>query len=363
MKRKPKFFFIVQGEGRGHLTQALALKELLNAAGYDSIKAMVGKSPEKSLPDFFVQGMDCSPGYFSSPNYVRDAQNRSIKVFASILATVFRAGQYLRSIRMIRKAIQKEQPDMIINFFEPLAGLACFCRPQLPVVCIGHQYLFLHPGFKFPTGYHLNKLAAKVVTRLTALGAKRLFALSFYPLDLSEKSRLVVMPPLLRQYILQLSENRGGHYLFYILNDGYSRDIISLHRKSKDMKSLCFWDKPQAPAVVRPLKNLTFYKLNGRRFLEGMAKAKAVMTTGGFETACEALFLKKPVLVVPVCRHYDQIINAHDLESNARLGVAAKGFDRASIERASSRDFDYNGYIEWAKTAKMRFLTEIESLL
>ncbi len=363
-KKEMKFLFIVQGEGRGHLTQALALKEILKSSGHKLVGVMAGQSPQRTIPDYFIEKMNASLIYYDSPNYIRDSKNRSIKAFSSLLSTCWRIGRYIKSIRCMQKTVQKTRPDIIINFFEPLAGIySLLCRPQSPVICIGHQYLFLHPGFRFPPGRVINKWAAKIVTRITAIGAERLLALSFYPLSGGRDKKIVVMPPLLRDYILKLSVRNYGHYLFYILNEGYSRDIISLHRKNPDLKSICFWDRPKAPERLEALENLTFYQLNGDCFLEAMATSKAVITTGGFETACEALYLKKPIVVIPVSKHYDQVINAYDLNDNAKLGRAANRFDRESIDDALSRNIGYDVYLRWVQTAKRRFVHEIQHVI
>ena len=38
-----KFLFIVQGEGRGHLTQAITLEEILRRNGHEVVEVLVGK--------------------------------------------------------------------------------------------------------------------------------------------------------------------------------------------------------------------------------------------------------------------------------------------------------------------------------
>lgn len=38
-----KFLFIVQGEGRGHLTQALTLEDYLQQEGHEVVKVLVGE--------------------------------------------------------------------------------------------------------------------------------------------------------------------------------------------------------------------------------------------------------------------------------------------------------------------------------
>ena len=48
-----KVVFVVQGEGRGHMTQAITMKELLCSNGHEVTKVLVGRSKSRSLPDFF----------------------------------------------------------------------------------------------------------------------------------------------------------------------------------------------------------------------------------------------------------------------------------------------------------------------
>ena len=39
-----RYLFIIQGEGRGHLTQAMTLERLLTSHGHEVVKMLVGKS-------------------------------------------------------------------------------------------------------------------------------------------------------------------------------------------------------------------------------------------------------------------------------------------------------------------------------
>lgn len=50
-----KVLFIVQGEGRGHLTQAITLEEILRRNGHEVVEVLVGKSNTRRLPGFFNQ--------------------------------------------------------------------------------------------------------------------------------------------------------------------------------------------------------------------------------------------------------------------------------------------------------------------
>ena len=48
-----EILFIVQGEGRGHLTQAITLEEILLRNGHEVVEVLVGKSSSRRLPGIF----------------------------------------------------------------------------------------------------------------------------------------------------------------------------------------------------------------------------------------------------------------------------------------------------------------------
>ena len=50
-----KILFIVQGEGRGHLTQAISMERLLRSNGHEVVEVLVGKSESRRLPGFFIR--------------------------------------------------------------------------------------------------------------------------------------------------------------------------------------------------------------------------------------------------------------------------------------------------------------------
>ena len=51
-----KCLFIVQGEGRAHLTQAITLEEMLLRNGHEVVEVLVGESSSRILPGFFKIG-------------------------------------------------------------------------------------------------------------------------------------------------------------------------------------------------------------------------------------------------------------------------------------------------------------------
>ena len=175
-----KFLFIVQGEGRGHLTQAITLENILLRNGHEVVEILVGKSESRRLPGFFTRSIHAPVKQFLSPNFLPTPVNKRVSLPRSIAYNILKLPEYGESIRYIRSRIQESGADIVINFYELLTGLTYFLfRPRVPQVCIGHQYLFLHKDFHLPEVDRWSMSLLNLFTRLTSLEATKRLALSF----------------------------------------------------------------------------------------------------------------------------------------------------------------------------------------
>ena len=68
-----KFLFIVQGEGRGHFTQAITLEDMLLRKGHQVVEVLVGKSSSRTLPGFFNRSIKAPVKRFTRPNFLPTA--------------------------------------------------------------------------------------------------------------------------------------------------------------------------------------------------------------------------------------------------------------------------------------------------
>lgn len=84
-----KYVFIVQGEGRGHLTQAISMERLLRENGHEVSAVMVGKSPARKLPSFFEATIHAPVEMFESFNFVPSASNRKASALKTGLYNIF----------------------------------------------------------------------------------------------------------------------------------------------------------------------------------------------------------------------------------------------------------------------------------
>ncbi|HEV7231495.1 MAG TPA: glycosyltransferase family protein [Bacteroidia bacterium] len=296
MKLKKKIVLTVQGEGRGHLTQAISLCSILENGGYEIAAVMVGSSSRRELPAFFRAAISAPLITFQSPNFVTDRKNKSIRIRKSLLRNFMLLPTFFKSMRRMEQVIEEHNPVAIINLYDPLTGLfSFFKRPSVPVICVAHQYLLLHPDFDMPAGHRLDKFLLRAFTRLTSYGAIRKLAISFYPMSRMRCTGITVVPPLLRKEVFEQIPQQKGHFLIYLLNKGYREDVIRWHEQNQETETHVFCDSSEKYETVQYGERLFFHRLNDRKFLGLMAGAKGLISTAGFESICEAMYMQAGV--------------------------------------------------------------------
>jgi uncharacterized protein (TIGR00661 family) len=194
------------------------------------------------------------------------------------------------------------------------------------------------------------------LTRLTSTGAEKLLALSFSPMPDLPGKKIYVVPPLLRKEVLGLSPEDGGYILGYMLNAGYGEEIIRWHNSHPEIIAHFFWDKKDAPEDLEAGPNLFFHRINDVKFLEYMKGCSGYASTSGFESICEAMYLRKPVLMVPTAGHIEQRCNSVDAV-RAGAGITSDNFDLDKLlEFIPTFNKDDGQFIQWVKQAEQKFI-------
>lgn len=321
-----RVLFIVQGEGRGHLTQAISLSQMLQKAGHEVVGAWVSVTEGRPVASFFAQQFTAPIHPVEGPGLTYCPRTNALDVPTTLYKATRSWKRYHHSLRQLRDAIRQEQPDVVVNFFELLGGLtyALYDLPA-PMVCIAHQYLGLHPDFPLPKGRWLQRLSFQWLVRATSFGAYERLGLSFDQQPDFPQERLRVVPPLLRQEVTELTPTDEAFVLAYTTQPGLRSEVLEAHRERPDVPIRYFHAGVTEPEQ-RFDDSLTECRIDGKRYLDAMQRCRAVVTTAGFESLCEALYLGKPVLMMPQPNHYEQMGNALDGQ-RAGVGLAAHSFD------------------------------------
>lgn len=359
-----KYILAVQGEGRGHMTQALSMYDLLIEQGHTVCAVILGSSGTRDVPKFFFEKINAPIVQLQSPNFVSDKKNKSINVPKSVIYNFSKLKTFRKSLKTIDALMKEHQPDVVINFFDLLIGLYYrFYRPSAKLVCIAHQYIYFHPDFEFPEGHWLDRAAIKFYTKLTATGSSKNLGLSFYKIH-TNNEEVVVVPPLLRKEVFNLEPKKDDFYLVYLVNRGYFEEVLNWHSQHPETTIHCFTDQPELihDAYRFDRNTLFVHAINDTLFLEMMSKARGLASTAGFESVCEAMYLGKPVLMVPIQGHYEQFCNSRDAYK-AGAGIFSDSFDLSKLANFSSTFDGSNPWFKnWVANAKHRIYNEIISV-
>jgi uncharacterized protein (TIGR00661 family) len=357
----------VQGEGRGHMTQAIAVKDMLKKMNMEVCCVIVGCSSRREIPDFFKQNFDVPILSLESPNFVTGTDNKSIKIGMTAWANMLKLGAFHRSINIIHKLVKFHKADLIINFYEPLIGMyRLFHKTPCKILSIAHQYIYLHDAFRFPAGNWFQKQILIQYSKFTTIQADLVLAISQYDLPKSKRKNLQIVPPILRDTLSGLHVQDKNFILVYLVNSGYMNDILRWHKNNPAVKLHCFSDSKKVKEVYSGEwivdETLSFHSLNDQKFLDMMANCSGMASTAGFESVCEAIYLGKPVMMVPVEGHFEQFCNARDAQI-VGAGIYSKHFNLEKLVRYIPFYGKTNGpFREWVNVAEEKIIGSILSL-
>ena len=87
-----------------------------------------------------------------------------------------------------------------------------------------------------------------------------------------------------------------------------------------------------------------------------MKDCSAYASTSGFESICEAMYMRKPILMVPTQGHFEQECNSIDA-MRAGAGIVGQSFDLGRllefIPRYQKEDVKF---VQWVQGAEKKFL-------
>lgn len=302
---KKKCIFFIQGEGRGHCAQALALKQIFDEIGIDVVGVYIGKNHLARNHDWVLKDINvATTGGYYSPNFVY--HNNEISLTKTVLKTIKNVKNIVSSIKYIKDLVKLHNPDFVINFYEPLVGRALL-NHSVPVIVIGHQFMIPHP--LYPKQLPIQRFLIQFFNHLVAGTAVKKIALSYYPQY--DTYNITVCPPLLRRDILQSNiVIKPNKVVAYVVNSYLVEKITNQAHLYPDKQFVIY---NETYSYVN--KNVECKKV-GPSFVTDLLSAEYVITSGGFETICESVYLNKKILAVPVENHAEQILNTIDASTN-----------------------------------------------
>ena len=331
-----KILFGVQTEGNGHITQCIATKQYLQSQGIEVTTAFAAKK-KRGLSKYFTDEFNVID--YNGFDFVFDNVGRVV-IWKTIVKNTFELPRLIVSFIKICIIIQKEKPDAIFNYYEPLVGLTALFFKNIKYVSFGHQYAMDSVIYPRINGYIVQKLFLSIINKITSIRAK-IVALSYYEFN---DTTMIVSPPILRAESYSISDKKEDFVLVYLMNEDMLPQLISQAKKYPDINIQCF---TKLTKQYDELPNLKLFNLDGKLFQEKMKVCKSVVCSGGFETSAEAIYQNKPLLMIPMPNHYEQHANCNDAYLNS-YAIYSESIDLSKIPKyqlGNKKWFDTYQYV------------------
>ena len=298
----------VMGYGRGHAMRSAAvlpaLMERYNVtvyAGGDAYEAMVDRFPVVRIPTL---GYAYGPGGRISWSHT---MAKNVPAASDLLLGGNGMRNLLRELRL-------RDTRLVISDSEAWTHRAAR-RLGLPRISFDHVGIIAWCNPPLPREDWLSGHRDALGYRFLMGNPERILLSSFYP-AVPRRPGIEIIPPLMRDEVVNTRPSEGDYLLAYF-NKGQEQYLPSVEDTLK-----------QLPCPVRIYGtsrsgqdgNLTYLPPANQAFVEDVAGSQAILSTAGNQLIGEALYYRKPILVVPEdC--FEQRLNAYMVK---RMGIGER---------------------------------------
>jgi uncharacterized protein (TIGR00661 family) len=290
-------------------------------------------------------------------------EDNQVRNFRTVLANLKGAlvqGGWPENIRAWFDLVERFRPEVVVSDFESWSYL--FARARgLPVISLDNQQIIsrcrLAP--EVLSGYEAQYLLTRAIVKAKLPGCFHYLVTTFFHPPLA-KPRTTLVPPVLRREVLEARPAQGEHLLVYQTSTSYQGLLAELRRCGLECRVY---------GVRRELRqeerdgNLRFRPFSEQAFVEDLRSARGVIANGGFTLLGEAVYLRRPVLSVPVRRQFEQVLNARYLEREG-YGLAADEVNAESLGAFLERLPDLARRLEaYAQDGNRIVLEKLQELL
>jgi uncharacterized protein (TIGR00661 family) len=300
-------FYGMSGEGRGHATRGRAIIEALRTQHrvtlFTSDCAYALLEPLYRHSEVRVVAI---PGLHF--HYAPSGQVDLVRTMAGALR--FRL-EVAGHVRAVLPEFERQAPDLVIADFEPiLARAARAC--SIPFVSFDHQHYLVVSDLRALPRPLRNRaaIAGMFVRALYDWQAATIVSSFFTPaLRPAFRDATTQVGVLIRQEFLHTRPENGAHLVAYMRRSATPATLAALGACGREVRVYGL-------GARAPEGRLRYLAIDEGRFLEDLATCHALVSTAGNQLVGEALYLRKPLLVLPEPRNFEQAINAFFLQQS-----------------------------------------------
>ena len=314
----------IPGEGMGHATRSKVVIDHLLKSGHSVIAVSSGRAfhfLDKAFPGRVIEIRGFHFAY----------RNAEVSKSATLLSNLRGAARNLVYNTGKKLMIEKTfSPDLVISDFESFSYF--FARAhKLPVISIDNMQVMDRCvlDIQVDPSEKNNYRIAKNIVRAKVPGCDHYFVTSFFPAE-TRKSNTSVVPPIIRQAILDARPRNGDHILMYQTSSTLTTVKKVLHQLPGEKFIVYGMNQDQADG------NVVFRPFSESGFIADLSGARAVIANGGFSFISEAVYLRKPVYAFPIRKQFEQWMNARYID---KMGCG-RHFDSLSADELKAFVYD-----------------------
>jgi uncharacterized protein (TIGR00661 family) len=336
-----KILYGVVGEGMGHAMRSRVLLEhLVLTEGHDVQIMASGRAVDFLAKRF--EGVTRIHGLHMiyEENRVRLGETLWSNVATGVTGIPKNIGAYYDFVGQF-------EPEVVISDFESWTYLYGK-NHRLPVLSIDNMQIInrARHADEILDGCRAEFEVTRAFIKAKLPFCDEYFITTFFRPEV-RKDRTRLFPPILRPEILDAKRRSGEHLLVYTTGQGNEQLARTLAATGIECRIYGMRRDLTEEVVEGTLRYRPFSETT---FIDDLASARAVIAGGGFTLMGEAVYLRKPMLAVPLGRQFEQVLNARYLEREG-YGRYAETLDdpatvHAFIEAIPACEAKLAGYVQ-----------------
>jgi uncharacterized protein (TIGR00661 family) len=305
-----RILYGVVGEGMGHAMRSRVVLEHLFAAGHEVEIMASGRAVEFLRRRFTEHGLVHrihGMHILYEDNRVRKGPTLWSNVVLGVAALPSQIAAYFKLISDFKAELVVSDFESWTYHYAKLHGLPILSIDNMQVI----NRCELAP--EALAGHRNEFELAKAFVKSKLPFCDHYLISTFFRAPV-RKPDTTLFPPILRPEIVAAQAKCGEHLLVYQTAEGDTGLLDTLHKTGLECRVYGV-RRDLTEEIVEG--NLRLRPFSEGGFIRDLASARGVIAGGGFTLMGEAVFLRKPMLAVPVRGQFEQILNAKYLE---RLG-------------------------------------------
>lgn len=319
-----KLLYGVCGEGLGHASRSRILISYLKK--HHDIHIAAGGKAYTLLSKEFEKVTKIESARFAYTN------NQ-----AALLKTILWMGYRtvvgtIPSFFTLCRLIKTYRPDVVITDADPISNYAAGCMNNIKRISIDNPQVLHHRSYHVEAQQFFAWFTLAVATKIGMYGADKYLIYDFFD-EPAKDRRVVFLKPLIQEGIRKQNPQYKNHVFVY-QTAGATQQFVDVLKRCDESFIIYGCNREAVDG------NLVYKQFNEEDFYRDIAHAKAVITNGGFTVISEALYLKKPVLSLPIRNQFEQVLNGMFVEKlNVGKSYMTLDDEKLTMFFAHSEDF------------------------